>query len=113
MKEFFSKKICVLVLLLVFSCTSFVLGYWGNSNFSGMGYPKFKRTAPHVPYSDNAYVRESYKRELDEYAKDAEHYVRNCDNDMREIREAQIDVRRQVKQAYDEYNNHNDRGRRR
>ena len=104
MLKFFDKKICILLIVFVFSCTSFALGYYGNSNFGVIGYSTFEKVSPTPPYSNDQYAIERYKRDVDDYVRAAESYSTACNNDIREIRDAQNESIRKANRVVDEYN---------
>lgn len=99
------KATKAIIMLLAFSST-FLFGYISSrSNILGI-YPSFESKAirPSKPYGKDEYSINRYKREVREYAEDAENYVKAGNNDIETIERAKSMAIQSANQVIEEYN---------
>lgn len=88
-----NKKI-ILLLFLLFICTSFAFGYiYGGTNLGFGGYPEFSEYMPNEPISFDNSISEwefdGYRDAVERFIDDAKAYIENGNYDIDRIKEAQ------------------------
>lgn len=98
------KKIIFAVLIIMFVASDVPAIVFGGSNLGIFGYPEFSSYRPSKPYSKNSYEVDSYSSNMKHYLSEIKDYLDNADNDIKRIREAMDQARREAENAVNEFN---------
>jgi hypothetical protein len=85
----FPAKIILAAAFSALTCVSATALVFGPSNLSLMGYPEHRCMQPRIPYSDDQYLWDSFRRQALEYVDCVDRYVAAGNNDIRAIQDAQ------------------------
>ncbi|CAM3641954.1 hypothetical protein KLVA111870_12915 [Klebsiella variicola] len=93
--------IILFCLALPFSASAVVIG---GSNLGFGGYPEFNEIEPTLPYSDDQYAWENYRRQVADYTEKAKQYLEDSSSDMKRIQESQQEAIDKANRVVEEYN---------
>lgn len=97
------RNIIIFLIAIFMSCTASAY-VMGGSNLGFTGYPEFSDMEPNLPFGDDQFAMENYRREVANYVDKAKQYVDNSNSDIQRIKEAQQEAIDKANRVVEEYN---------